>query len=60
MSTVKITYKNKEYEFEKDIPMYEVAEKFKDDYKYKILAASIDKRLTGLNTKLKKDYYRFL
>ena len=56
MSTVKITYKNKEYEFEKDTPMYEVAEKFKDDYKYKILAASIDKRLTGLNTKLNKDY----
>jgi len=56
MSTVKITYKNKEYEFEKDTLMYEVAEKFKDDYKFNILAASIDKRLTGLNTKLNKDY----
>lgn len=54
MSVVKIKYKGEKYEFEKGTSLLEISEKFKDDFKKRIIAATIDNRLSGLDVKLNK------
>ena len=51
----KVTYKNgKTYDFEEGTTFKEIAERFKDDYRYSILAARIDNDLVDLSETLKK------
>lgn len=52
MSVIKIRYKNEEYEYEKGITLLKVSKKFESDFKDKIIVATINNRLTGLDTKL--------
>ena len=54
MSNIKITYKDKEVEYEKGTSLLDISKNFKDDYKKDIIVASIDNRLTGLDTKVTK------
>lgn len=55
MSVIKVTYKNKETEYERGILVSEIAEKVKKDYKYDILASTVNNRLTSLDDKLTRD-----
>ncbi len=55
MSLIKVKYKNEEKEYEKGILISEIAEKYKDDYKHDILVATVDNRVTSLDTKLNKN-----
>lgn len=55
MSIIKVKYKDKEFEYEKGVLISEIASKAKDDYKYDILAASINNRLTSLDSKLTRN-----
>ena len=54
MSLIKVKYKNEEKEYEKGILISEIAEEYKDDYKHDILVATVDNRVTSLDTKLNK------
>ena len=54
MSNIKITYKDKEVEYEKGTSLLDISKDFKDDYKKDIIVASIDNRLTSLDTKVTK------
>ena len=44
MSVIKVTYKNKETEYDRGILVSEIAEKVKEDYKYDILASTAKHR----------------
>lgn len=55
MSLIKVKFKNEEKEYEKGILISEIAEKYKDDYKHDILVATVDNRVTSLDTKLNKN-----
>lgn len=55
MSLIKVKYKNEEKEYEKGILISEIAEEYKDDYKHDILVATVDNRVTSLDTKLNKN-----
>ena len=55
MCLIKVKYKNEEKEYEKGILISEIAEKYKDDYKHDILVATVDNRVTSLDTKLNKN-----
>lgn len=54
MANIKINYNNKDYEYQRDITLLDVAKDFKDNYKKDIIVASIDNRLVNLDTKLTK------
>lgn len=55
MSLIKVKFKNEEKEYEKGILISEIAEEYKDDYKHDILVATVDNRVTSLDTKLNKN-----
>ena len=55
MSKVKVNYNNKEYEYEKDTLLSDIAKDFKNDFEYDILVASINNRVTSLNNKLTRN-----
>lgn len=55
MSLIKVKYKNEEKEYEKGILISEIADEYKDDYKHDILVATVDNRVTSLDTKLNKN-----
>ena len=55
MATIKIKYKNKEFEREKGTLITDILDEVKQDYKYDILVASVNNKLTGLDGKLNKD-----
>jgi uridine kinase len=55
MFTVKVKYKGVEYIYPKDITLLEISNNFKSEYKYDIITATIDNKLTELNKKIEKD-----
>lgn len=55
MSVIKVNYKGKELEYEKGTKISEILDDFNNDYKYDIIAASINNRTTGLDSKLTRN-----
>lgn len=55
MSLIKVKYKNEEKEYEKATVISEIAKEYKNDYKYDILVAMVDNRVTSLDAKLNKN-----
>lgn len=55
MFTVKVKYRDNVYTIPKDTTLLEVSKQFKDNYKYDIIIATIDNKLTELNKKVEKD-----
>jgi uridine kinase len=53
--TIKINYKNNIYSYPKDITLLELSKQFKEEYKYDIIVATVNNKLTELNAKLEKD-----
>ncbi len=54
MSVIKIKYKDKEFEKEKGTLVSDVANLVKEEFKNEIIAASVNNRLTSLDSKLNK------
>lgn len=54
MSNIKIKYKENEYEYESGISLLEISKNFKNDFKEKILVATVNNRLSSLDTKLNR------
>lgn len=52
MASIKIKYKNNEYEYEKGTTLLSIAKDFQSDYKEDIIVASVNNRLTGLDSKI--------
>lgn len=52
MAAIKIKYKGNEYEYEKGVTLLTIANDFKDDYKEEIIVATVNNRLTGLDSKI--------
>ena len=52
---IRVNYKNKELELEKGTLLKELAEKYKNDYKYNILVATLDNKVVSLDTKLNRN-----
>lgn len=55
MTKIKVTYKNKEYEYDKGISLIDISKEFNKDYKNGIIAASINNRMVNLDYKLSKN-----
>lgn len=55
MASVKVNYKNKALEYEKGTLLKDIAEEFKNEYKYNILVASLDNRVVSLNTRITRN-----
>lgn len=55
MATVKIRYKEEQYEYEKGTSLLEIAKDFQKDFKEKIIVASINNRLVSLDSKVIKN-----
>ena len=55
MTKIKVTYKNKEYEYDKGISLIDISKEFSKDYKNGIIAASINNRMVNLDYKLSKN-----
>ncbi len=55
MATIKIDYRGKKVEVDKGTTLSKISKSYINDYKYDILAATIDNRLTGLNTPVTRD-----
>lgn len=55
MSLIKVKYKDKEYEYEKGTIINNILDEFKKDYKYDILVATINNRVTSLSDKLNRN-----
>ncbi len=54
MSIIKINYKGKELQKEKGVLLSDIKNEVKDDYEYDVIAASVNNRLTSLDSKLTK------
>lgn len=52
---IKVKYKDKTLDLEKGVILSEIAQKYKDDYKYNILVATIDNKSVSLDTKLTRN-----
>lgn len=52
---IKVKYKDKTLDLEKGVILSEIAKKYKDDYKYNILVATIDNKSVSLDTKLTRN-----
>lgn len=52
---IKVKYKDKTLDLEKGVVLSEIAKKYKDDYKYNILVATIDNKSVSLDTKLTRN-----
>ncbi len=50
IETVEVTINNKKYTYDKDTKLYEIAQDFKDDFKYPIVLARVGNRLRELST----------
>ena len=50
IETVEVTINGKKYTYDKDTKLYEIAQDFKDDFKYPIVLARIGNRLRELST----------
>lgn len=55
MFTVKVKYKDNVYTYPKDITLLEISKQFKSDYKYDVIIATVNNKLTELNKKVEKD-----
>jgi len=55
MATVKIKYKDKQYDFEKGASLLDISKKFQKDFKEKIIVATINNRLVNLDSKITRD-----
>lgn len=55
MFTVKIKYKENIYTYPKDTTLLEISKQFQDEYKYNIIIATINNKLSELNKKVEKD-----
>ena len=55
MFTVKIKYKDDIYTYPKDITLLEISKQLKSEFKYDIIIATIDNKVTELNKKVEKD-----
>ncbi len=55
MDTIKIKYKDKQYEYEKGVCLLDVSKDFKSEYKDEIIVATLNNRLVGLDTKVNKN-----
>ena len=55
MATVKIRYKEKQYEYEKGTNLLDVSKNFQREYKDNIIVATINNRLVSLDSKLNKN-----
>jgi uridine kinase len=55
MFTIKVTYKGNVYTYPKDTTLLDISNNFKSEYKYDIIIATVDNKLTELNKKLEKD-----
>jgi uridine kinase len=55
MFTVKVTYKGNVYTYPKDMTLLDISNNFKNEYKYDIIIATIDNKLTELNKKVERD-----
>lgn len=55
MDNVKVTYKNEQYEYEKGVSLLEVSKEFQKDFKDKIIVATINNRLTSLDSKVNRN-----
>jgi len=53
--TIKVKYKNNIYPYPKDSTLLEISKQFKDEYKYDIIVATLNNKLTELNAKAEKD-----
>lgn len=52
MASIKIKYKNEQYEYEKGTTLLDISKDFEKDFKGKIIVASINNRLVSLNSKI--------
>lgn len=52
---IKVKYKNKEYDYEKEVTLNEVAKDFQKDFENPIIAGSINNRLSRMDHPLTKD-----
>ena len=50
IETVEVTIKGKKYTYNKDTTLFEIAQDFKDDFKYPIILARVGNRLKELTT----------
>ena len=55
MKNIKIRYNNEEYTYESGTSLLDISKDFKDNYKNDIITATVDKRLTFLDSKINKD-----
>lgn len=52
MASIKIRYKNEQYEYEKGTTLLDISKDFEKDFKGKIIVATINNRLASLNSKI--------
>ena len=52
---IKVNYKNEVLDHEKGTLLNELAKKYKNDYKYNILVATLDNKVVSLDTKLNRN-----
>ena len=55
MLTVTVKYKDNVYTYPKNITLLEISNNFKSEYKYDIIIASVNNKVTELNRKIEKD-----
>lgn len=55
MATVKIRYKENQYEYEKGTSLVEISKDFQKDFKEKIIVATMNNRLVSLDSKVMKN-----
>lgn len=55
MATVKIKYKDKQYDFEKGTSLLDISKEFQKDFKEKIIVATINNRLVNLDSKITRN-----
>lgn len=55
MASIKIRYKDEQYEYEKGITLLDISKDFEKDFESRIIVAQVNNRLTGLDTKLTRN-----
>ncbi len=55
MFVIKVTHKNKTYEFPKDVTMLEISKRVQSKYRFPIIIGAINNKLVDLNTKVSCD-----
>ena len=54
IETVEVIINNKKYNYDKDTTLFEIAQDFKDDFKYPIILARVGNRLKELTTPIEE------